>query len=152
LNGTQSLEFLGCLENLGRKDIKLYGAVAHSLLTIISKVFLRDPCGYIHPAIWFYEVMLEMEAVYPLSPSSSERTKTSTLQAYRRANKQLLTLESNPFIMPSTGKLFDQALSMAEQYDRLRKYVFDFSRARSKVATYMGSREVAPGFKNLDTG
>ncbi len=107
------------------------------LLNLIDEVFLLEPCGYSHPAIWFREVFLENEAIGIYAKTEGDAEKTAYMSEFSNANQQLWTLVSNPFSKPNTKALFDLALEMAERYDRFRPHLRAFASSRRKLATYL---------------
>lgn len=128
--------------------IKLHGEVTHSLLQLISRVFLRDPCDYSHPALWFGSVMFEAEAWGPEVITGPETTASEYMEQYRRASQMLWTLEGNPFNRESTKLLFDRAVEMAVRYDNFAPQVRKYADARRKLTSYQTKHKTKVAFRN----
>lgn len=118
-------------------QLKIVGELTNNLLNLIDEVFLLEPCGYPHPAIWFREVFLENEAIGIYTKTEGDAEKAAYMSEFGNANQQLWTLASNPFTKPNTKALFDLALEMAERYDRFTPHLRAFTRSRRKLATYL---------------
>lgn len=120
-----------------KKSLKLIGSVTNTLLSLINEVFLRYPCGYEHPAIWFAQVFLENEAIGVYATTDEKLTKSQYVANFRNANQKLWTLESNPFSQPATKALFDCALLIAERHDGFTCHLRRYASARRQLATHL---------------
>ena len=93
---------------------KLEAALWHRVLDLIQEIFLLDPSGYDHPAIWFTEVILEEKACCLISCCMGKDASTRQLQA---ENHQLNT-RTNPFDQleePHTWKFIQQSIKWADK-------------------------------------
>ncbi|MGB6015293.1 MAG: hypothetical protein WBG32_11240, partial [Nodosilinea sp.] len=120
-----------------KKSLKLIGSVTNTLLSLINEVFLRYPCGYEHPSIWFAQVFLENEAIGVHATTDEKLTKSQYVANFRNANQKLRTLESNPFIRPATKTLFDIALILAEIHGSFASHLKSYVNARRQLSAHL---------------
>jgi len=113
-----------------------------ALLNLISETFLLEP-HYGHPALWFMNVVLELE-FSPTFPTTNGATdKTTRMARVRSQNKILLSPESladNPFEQSATKLLLNKAIHHALQKDRFRTTSYTpFVRARMALTSFVAA-------------
>jgi hypothetical protein len=122
---------------------------------LIEKVFELYPGTYKHPALWFYAIIQERALVlFRNFQNSDNKGKDDYIARIQRQNKQLLTLEANPFDSQTalhTWQLIDRAITIADQGSdkTFRSKIFTpMVRARMALTTYVA----APGSELLIDG
>lgn len=121
------------------EQFKLEATLWNRILDLIQELFLVDPSGYEHPAIWFIEVLLEEKLCGLFICAPDKNTALKNLQA---ENGQLWE-KTNPFDeveTPHTWKFIDRAITLAERSDQIsKKYYSPLVRARQALTTHLKS-------------
>ena len=143
LKWDSKFRIVGRLPPQVKKQVDVDGALWASLLNLISETFLLSP-AYDHPALWFYEIVLEHE-VFPAMRDFSKvgvLSKTEIVKLTQNENHKLLTLSENPFKKEATKLLFEKAMTLAESKDRFRVQEYTpFVKARQASTSLINAKD-----------
>ncbi|MBD1911266.1 hypothetical protein [Leptolyngbya sp. FACHB-8] len=107
-----------------KKEVEHGGALLSSLASLVGAVWQKElSLPYLHPAFWFRDIYLEAEAIAPLrfvdwnASTLKESVELKKDKLFKQSRKATTALENykNPFERPATKKLFDRAITYAEQ-------------------------------------
>jgi hypothetical protein len=135
-----------------RNLAKAEGLVLSKLLSIVSEVFLFDPCGYSHPAYWWLDCCLEPSAHRPFlyEDDAKTATKAGLKESYQSATAALKQRQ-NPFADGASKALFDRAIELAEPHTNCSDHRESDLFYPSKFLPYLEARAKLAGLSREKT-